>query len=209
MCPFCYIGKRKFESALNEFEHADEIEITWKSYQLSPEMETDPSKNIHQYLAEHKGISIEEARELNAYVTNMAAENGLTYNFDKAIPANSFNAHRLLHFALKHGKQNELEELLFRSYFSEGMNTDDLDVLSDLASQVGLDKSAAIVILKSGEHAEDVQRDIEEAYSIGVRGVPFFLFNSRYAVAGAREKELFLKALTQAYSEWKKQDDQS
>ena len=109
MCPFCYIGKRKFEAALSQFEGKDDIEIIWKSYQLSPDMLTDASKNINQYLSEHKGISIQEAERMNAYVTDMAAKEGLTYNFDKTVVANSFKAHQFAHFAKQYSKQDEAE----------------------------------------------------------------------------------------------------
>src|SRR5690606_34803377 len=117
MCPFCYIGKRKFETALNQFPQKDRIEIEWKSFQLSPDMKTDPSKSIHEFLAEHKGFSVEQAKQMNDQVTLMAQQVGLTYRFDISVVANSFNAHRFLHFAKQYGKQNEAEELLFRSYF--------------------------------------------------------------------------------------------
>ena len=117
MCPFCYIGKRRFEDALEHFEHKDEIEIEWKSFELNPNMETNPNINIDQYLADVKGFTIDHARQLNAHVTQMAAEAGLTYNFDKAIVANSFNAHRYSHLAKKHGLGVEAEEQLFKSLF--------------------------------------------------------------------------------------------
>ena len=115
MCPFCYIGKRKFENALSQFAHKDEVEIEWKSFQLDPTIVTDASKTVHQFLAERKGISPEQARQMNDRVTNMAKEVGLTYHFDKAIVANSFDAHRFSHLAKQHGVQNESEEVLFAS----------------------------------------------------------------------------------------------
>ena len=111
MCPFCYIGKRKFETALSQFNHASDVKIVWKSFLLSPDMKTAPDKNIHQFLAEHKDISIEQARNLNNQVALSAQQNGLVYNFDKTIPANSFNAHRLSHLAKQHGLQEDAEEI--------------------------------------------------------------------------------------------------
>lgn len=206
MCPFCYIGKRRFENALEKADFKNDIRVIWKSYQLAPEMKTDPSKNIHQYLAEHKNISIDKAKELNQYVTDMAKESGLIYDFSKAIPANSFNAHRLSHFALKHNKQNETEELLFKSYFTEGKNIDDLTTLADIAAEAGLDRSEALNVLKSGAYAEEVENDIREAFEIGVRGVPFFVFNRRYAVSGAQSEEVFLNTLNKSYEEYKSND---
>src|ERR1700739_803922 len=112
MCPFCYIGKHRFEAAMDAFSNKDSIELVWKSFQLAPDMKATPGKNIHQYLSEHKGVSLDEAKRMNDYVTQMAAKAGLVYNFDKAVVANSFNAHRFVHFAKHNGKQNEAEEKL-------------------------------------------------------------------------------------------------
>src|SRR5580704_18126088 len=139
MCPFCYIGKRRFENALEHFENKDEIEIEWKSFQLNPDMKTDPTTNIDQYLADIKGFTIDHARKLNAHVTQMAAEAGLTYNFDKAVVANSFNAHRSSHLAKKHGLGVEAEEQLFKAYLTDGKNIDDLDTLAGLGREIGHD----------------------------------------------------------------------
>ncbi|KGO81140.1 DSBA oxidoreductase [Flavobacterium beibuense F44-8] len=202
MCPFCYIGKRRFEEALATFEWKNGVEIEWKSFLLSPELKTDPNKNIHEYLAEHKNISLEEAKGMNDYVTNMAAQVGLTYNFDKAIPANSFNAHRFLHFAKKHGKQNEAEERLFKAYFTEGKNIDDAQTLLLLAIELELDANKLADAMNNGEFTNDVIADINEAQQLGVRGVPFFVFNRKYAVSGAQESEAFTQTLEKAFEEW-------
>jgi predicted DsbA family dithiol-disulfide isomerase len=195
MCPFCYIGKRHFEAALKEFPASDSVTVEWKSFQLNPSMVTDPSRNINQYLAEAKGISIEQAQEMNARVTEMASEAGLTYDFDKAIVANSFDAHRLSHFAKKFGKQDEVEERLFRAYFTEGKNTADHGTLVQLAADAGLDTDAVRTMLAGKEFAEDVERDIYEAQQVGARGVPFFVFDEKYAVSGAQPSRLFLQVL--------------
>lgn len=201
MCPFCYIGKRKFEAALAQYEHKDDVQITWKSYQLSPDMVTDPNKNINQFLAEHKGISVEEAKRMNEYVTGMAAQVGLTYNFDKTIVANSFNAHRFAHFAKQFGKQDEAEEKLFAAYFSEGKNLDDYEVLIALGKQIGLDPAALKVALETGAYADDVDQDIREAEQLGLRGVPFFVFDRKYGVSGAQDSRVFLDTLEKAFSD--------
>ena len=203
MCPFCYIGKRKFEAALSQFEGKDDIEIIWKSYQLSPDMVTDSSKNINQYLSEHKGISIQEAERMNAYVTNMAAKEGLTYNFDKTVVANSFKAHQFAHFAKQYGKQDEAEEKLFQAYFTDGKNMDDDAVLIQLGAELGLDTTALKSALEDSMYAEEVLADIKEAEEIGVRGVPFFVFDRKYAVSGAQDSKVFLQTLEQAYAERK------
>ena len=199
MCPFCYIGKRKFEVALAEFEHKDAVEIEWKSFLLSPEMKTDPTKSIHQFLADHKGISLDEATGMNDNVAHIAAQAGLHYNFDKTIPANSFNAHRFLHFAKQHGKQNEAEELLFKAYFTDGKNIDDAPTLMDLAAGLGLDTTALATAMGSGEFTNDVIADIQEAQALGIQGVPFFVFDRKYAVSGAQDPSVFLDTLETAF----------
>lgn len=203
MCPFCYIGKRRFEEALNTFDNKDEVTVEWKSFLLNPELETDPSKTLDEFLAAHKSIPLEEARQMNLQVSEMAAESGLTFNLDQAIPANSFNAHRLLHYAKQHGKQREIGEMLFRAYFTEGKNIDDAGTLLTIAEKAGLDKHAFATAMGEGAFAQEIISDVEEARELGVRGVPFFVLNRRYAISGAQAPEAFLQALEQAYSEMK------
>jgi len=205
MCPFCYIGKRRFENALQQFSNKSEVEIVWKSFQLNPAMKTDPGKNINEYLAETKGWTLSYARQMNDYVTNMAKEVGLQYDFDKAIVANSFDAHRLIQFAKENGKGDEIEERLFRAYFTEGKNTADHTTLIQLGTEIGLDADAIKKILDSNQYADKVEHDIYEAMQIGVRGVPYFVLNDRYAVSGAQASETFLGALNKAWDEYEKE----
>ncbi len=202
MCPFCYIGKRRFEAALKQFPDKDNIQIEWKSFQLNPDMITNPNKKIDAYLAEVKGISLEQAQSMNARVTAMAKEVGLTYHFDNAIVANSFDAHRFTHFAKSKGLQDAAEERLFRAYFTEGKNTDDATTLVALGVEIGLDENELKELLQSTTFSEAVNEDINEARNIGVSGVPFFVFDRKYAVSGAQASESFLQALTQSFSEW-------
>ncbi|GAB3900958.1 DsbA family oxidoreductase [Larkinella knui] len=202
MCPFCYIGKRKFEAALEKFDHKESIEVVWKSFQLNPAQETDPSKSITEYLAENKGWTLGYAKQMNDYVTNMAAEVGLHYDFDKAVVANSFDAHRVVQLAKKHGKGDDMEERLFKAYFTEGANTADHETLLKLATDIGLDAAEVKQVLASDHYATDVKADIREARQVGVTGVPFFVFNQKYAVSGAQAPETFLGALTKSFGEW-------
>jgi len=201
MCPFCYIGKRKFESALAQFENKDNIEITWKSFQLNPAMKTDPNKSTIDYLAEAKGWPVEQARSTMSYVTNMAKEVGLEYNFDKAVVANSFDAHRFIQFAKTKGKGDAAEERLFKAYFTEGKNTADHAVLVQLGTDIGLDAAEVKGMLNSTAYSNEVQTDIAEAQQIGVTGVPFFVVDRKYAVSGAQQPETFLNTLHKAWSE--------
>ena len=203
MCPFCYIGKRRFEQAMEQFEHSDDIDIEWKSFQLNPDQETRPGKNVTEYLAEVKGWSIEQADQMNRHVTEMAAEAGLDFNFDDAVVANSFNAHRFTHFAKSRDKGNEAEEALFRAYFTNGKNTDDIDTLAELGADIGLDKEDLRSALESDKFANAVQQDILAARNMGIQGVPFFLFDRKYAISGARESEVFTRALEKSWNEWK------
>jgi predicted DsbA family dithiol-disulfide isomerase len=209
MCPFCYIGKRKFETALAQFADSASIEIVWKSYQLNPEMKTDPNKNSITALAEHKGISIAESEEMHKYVIEMAAKTGLNYNMEKTISANSFNAHRLTHYAKTMGKQLDVEEKLFEAYFISGKNIDDLNTLITIGESVGLPHQELTKVLQGNAYAEEVNKDIYEAQQVGVRGVPFFVFDRKFAISGAQESGVFLTSLQKAFEEWKKNNPQS
>ena len=207
MCPFCYIGKRRFEKSLENTSLKDKIDVEWKSFQLNPGMQTDTSININEYLAQHKGMPLEQAKALNAQVTQMAKGEGLEYNFDKSVVANSFKAHVLTHFAKQFGKQDEVEGLLFQSYFTEGKNIDDIEVVKDIAKQVGLDDVAYQKVVVDGSLDHEVKMDINEARQIGVQGVPFFVYDRKYAVSGAQPVELFIQTLEKAYSEWQSKAD--
>ncbi len=206
MCPFCYIGKRRFEDALQKSGHGKDIEIEWKSFQLNPDMKTDPSINIDQYLADIKGFSLDHAKELNAHVTQMAAEAGLTYNFDRAVVANSFNAHRFSHLAKKHGLGDAAEEALFKAYFTDGKNIDDTATLIELGVSIGLDAAEIEQTLESGAYAEDVKHDVAEAQHLGIRGVPFFVMNRKYGVSGAQAVPVFEETIEKAFAEWQQEN---
>ncbi|WP_158990173.1 DsbA family protein [Mucilaginibacter sp. L196] len=206
MCPFCYIGKRRFEDALAQSPHRDEIEVEWKSFQLNPDMVTSPGTNINQYLAKAKGWTLEQAEEMNAHVTGMAAEAGLTYNFDKAIVANSFNAHRFSHLAKKHGLGDAAEEQLFKAYFTDGKNTDDINTLIELGTAIGLDAAEVKQTLESDAYAGEVKEDIIEAQRLGVRGVPFFVLDRKYGISGAQAVPVFEETIEKAFTEWQQEN---
>lgn len=206
MCPFCYIGKRRFETALEQFDNKEEIEIVWKSFQLNPNLKTDPTKNINQYLAEAKGWDLEYAKEMNANVTQMAAQEGLEYNFDKAVLANSFDSHRFIQLAKTKGLGDAAEERLFRAYFTEGLNTADHEVLTQLGREIGIDGAEVRATLASKDFSNEVNQDIQESRQVGVRGVPFFVLNRKYAVSGAQSAETFLGALNTSFGEWKQEN---
>ncbi|GAB3714274.1 DsbA family oxidoreductase [Spirosoma flavus] len=206
MCPFCYIGKRKFEAGLAQFAHNEDVTVTWKSFQLNPGMKTDPTRNVNQYLADIKGWSLEQAEQMNDRVTDMAREVGLDYHFDQAIVANSWDAHRFIQLAKKHGLGDAAEERLFRAYFTEGKNTADHATLVELGSEIGLATSEIEAMLVSDDYTDAVRHDLYEAQQLGVRGVPFFVINRRYAVSGAQAPETFQGALETAWAEWEQQN---
>lgn len=205
MCPFCYIGKRRFEQALAQFEHKANVEVEWKSFQLQPDLKTDPAKNTIAHLAESKGWTLDYARQMTNHVTAMAAEVGLQYDFDKAVVANSFDAHRLSHLAKKHGVQDALEEALFRAYFTQGQNTADHTVLTQLAVSVGLNQDEVKQLLAGNDYTGEVKRDIYEAQQVGVRGVPFFVVDGKYAVSGAQPAQIFTQALNAGWKDFEKE----
>jgi predicted DsbA family dithiol-disulfide isomerase len=204
MCPFCYIGKRKFEKALSEFSGKDQVVVEWKSFQLSPDMKTDPSKNTIQHLAESKGWTMDYTKSTINYVVNMAKEVGLNYDFEHAVVANSFDAHRLIQFAKSKGKGDAAEERLFKAYFTEGKNTADHSVLLSIAKEIGLDEAEAKAVLESQQFADQVKHDIAESEQLGVTGVPFFVIDRKYAVSGAQDSQVFLDSLNKAWAQFQR-----
>jgi len=201
VCPFCYVGKRKFEQALGQFAHRDDVQIEWKSFQLTPDFVPVPGESIHASLAKKKGVPEAEGRRMNDYMTQVASEVGLAYDFDKTIPANTFLAHQLIHFAAHQGQQGEMKERLFAAYYLEGQDLNSLDTLANQAAKIGLDADAARQALEAGTYANEVRRDEYEAQQISVRGVPFFVFADKYAVSGAQPSEVFAEVLDTVWAE--------
>jgi predicted DsbA family dithiol-disulfide isomerase len=204
-CPFCYIGKRKFEMALEKFPHKDDVKVEWHSFQLDPNLKTTTELSAIDHISEIKGISHEQALQMHRHVTSVAKEVGLDFDFDKAIVANSFNAHRLIQLAKTHGLGNEIEEQLFKAHFIEGKNIDDNEVLIQTGISAGLNEKEVREVLSSDAFAKEVKQDERQAQSIGVRGVPFFVLNDKYAVSGAQSPETFLEVLEQTWEEFEKE----
>ena len=202
ICPFCYIGKRRIESALAQLPQRERIEITWKSFQLQPETKTDPTRNALQHLAARKGWSMDVARQVAADLSNRARDVGLAFNYDRTVVANTFDAHRLIHFATAQGKGDDMTEQLFKSYFIDGRNIADHAFLAELAAGIGLPADEAQDALASDRFADDVRRDIDDALQMGINGVPFFVLDNKYAVSGAQDTSVFVEALTRALNEW-------
>lgn len=201
VCPFCYMGKRRFENALADFPHREQVHVTWHSFQLDPGVRFAPGVTLHRYLADRKGITLESSRRLHERLVAEAAELGLVYDFDAALIANTFDAHRLTHFARERGRQAGIEERLFAAYFTEGKNIEDHATLALAAAVEGLDADEVRAVLATDRYADNVRADIEQAEGMGAEGAPFYVFNRRYGVAGAQPSELFLEVLQKVWEE--------
>jgi predicted DsbA family dithiol-disulfide isomerase len=204
MCPFCYIGKRKFEQALAQFVDKDKIQLVWRSYQLDPTISDSTEKDYRKHLQQKKGWGDQQAKDILDNVTQMAADVGLEYHFEKALVANTFKAHRFAHYAHQYKLQDAAEEALFIAHFVEGKDISDNEALADMGQKMGLDKEDVLRFLTTEEMTEAVKNDITEAEQIGVSGVPFFVFDRKYAISGAQDEAVFLNTLSQSYAEWQK-----
>lgn len=199
MCPFCYIGKKSFELALDKIPYKDKIDVEWKSFQLNSNLSKTEIISIEDYLIRRKGFSKEQVEQMNQQIYDMGERVGIHFNFDEVKVVDTSDAHKLIHFAQENGKGSEIEEELFKAYFIEGKNVADFEVLSDLSDKIGLDKEKTLEILNSDSYVFDIASDILEARNIGVTGVPFFVIDRKYTISGAQSIEYFESALIQAY----------
>jgi predicted DsbA family dithiol-disulfide isomerase len=199
MCPFCYIGDTLLALAVEKFPHGSDVAIRYHSYQLMPHLPADHAVGLNELLQKERGLPQAQARAMNAQVAARAAQIGLDFRMDSAIATNTRAAHRLIHFAKDRGRQHEMVHRLFRAYFTDGLNVGEYDVLAGLAAEIGLDRDAAREALESGAFDADFQADVRQAEQLGITGVPFFIFDGRYAVTGAQPVESFLQALDTAW----------
>ena len=201
MGPFCYIGETHLKKALEDFEHNDQVEIEYKSFLLSPDAKHDPNKDYYETFAEMKGISIEQARQMFQNVVNMAENAGIVIDYDTAKFASTIPAHHIFQYAKELGKGNEFFERFYKAHFEEGELISDAVTLGKLSEEIGLDQSAALQSTQKEEYTQRINRDIQEAAQIGVQGVPFYVFNNKYAVSGAQPVESFTQVLEQVWEE--------
>jgi predicted DsbA family dithiol-disulfide isomerase len=201
VCPWCYIGKRRFENALAQFAHRDQVEVIWRSYQLDPTAPRQSGMTTSEMLARKRGISLEQAAAMTAQVSALAAQEGLDYHLDTAHYSNTVDAHRLIHLAASQGKQDAAKERLLRAYFTEGAAIDDPDTLVGLLADVGIDADEARAVLANGTYADAVKADEQRARAFGIRGVPFFAIDETYGISGAQSADVILSALEQAWAE--------
>jgi predicted DsbA family dithiol-disulfide isomerase len=200
-CPWCYVGKRRFEAGLAAFEHRDDVRVTWRSFELDPHAPPDRGGERAAHLAAKYGMSREEAIAMQDQMTRVAAGEGLTFRFDLARDGNTFDAHRLLHLAGAHGLQEALEERLFRAYLGEGELIADADVLARLGLEVGLPEEAVRDVLASDRYAAEVREDERTAASLGITAVPFFVVDRRLGAAGAQPPEVLRGLLERGWAE--------
>ena len=193
-CPFCYIGKRQLETALKDFTQ-DQMEVEWKSFELDPQGHPPKNANAEELLAKKYGRDLKWAQEMNANMTKMAKEAGLEFHLEKLVPANSFDAHRVLHLYKKFGKQNEMKERLLKVKFVEGRDISDKGILAELAQEQEISQEEIQKVLESDLYSRDVREDEEMAMKLGINGVPFFVINQQYALSGAQPVESFKEVL--------------
>ena len=200
-CPWCYVGKRRFERALEQFEHRDRVTVLWRSFELDPGAPRVQQGTPAELLSRKYGVSVAQAEAMNARMTETAREVGLDFHFDRLRMGNTFDAHRLIHLAHESGAQDAMKERLMRAYFTEGLMVSDHDVLGRLGVDVGLDAPRVREVLASDAYASDVRADELRARQLGINGVPFFVLADRYGVSGAQTPEVLLDAIRQAYAE--------
>ncbi|GEL94200.1 DsbA family oxidoreductase [Cellulomonas composti] len=208
-CPWCFIGKRRFARALETFPHREHVEVTWRSYQLSPETPSGPGRPEVEALAQMKGLPVDQVQQMFAHVTAVAATVGLAYDFDRTLAFNSYDAHRLAHLASRIGGRelaDRTHEALFSAHFEQGVDLGVDASLVVLAREVGFgahgyDDDAVAEFLVGDDESAAVDADIAEARSIGVTGVPFFVVDRRVAVSGAQPAEVFTQLLEVAWRE--------
>jgi predicted DsbA family dithiol-disulfide isomerase len=201
VCPWCYIGKRRFETALAEFPHADKVEVVWRSFELDPDAPRRREGSLVDHLARKYGMSADQARASRDRLTDLAAEEGLEFRFDIAQPGNTFDAHRLVHLASDHGIQDAMKERFLAAYLNEGEPIGDPETLIRLAGEAGLDPDEARDIVDGDRYADDVRAEERDAVALGITGVPFFVIDRKYGVSGAQASSVLVDVLENAWRE--------
>jgi predicted DsbA family dithiol-disulfide isomerase len=201
VCPWCYIGKRHFEAALAAFDHRDEVEVVWRSYELDPTAPPEREGDYAGRIAAKYGMTREEAQVRIDRITSTAAQAGLVFDFDIARPGNTFDAHRLIHLGAERGLQDVVKERLLAATFVEGEPIGDRETLVRLAAAAGLDPEEARTVLEGDAHAEAVRADEREAVAYAISGVPFFVIDQTYGISGAQPPEVFIEILERAWAE--------
>ncbi len=200
-CPWCFIGKRRFEAALERFPHRDEIQVRWHSFQLDPSLPEHYDGTEADYLAERKGMPVDDVRRMFEHVAEQAAGEGLHYDFDALVVAGSLRAHQLLHLAAEHGAADQVKEALLSAHFEHGVDIGDVEQLTRIGVAAGLDGDEIVQALADERFVGAVRADIDEARRLGIQGVPFFVVAERYGISGAQPPEVIGQALQKAWDE--------
>lgn len=201
VCPYCYMGKRMLQAALAEFARRDEVKVVWKSYQLDPSLRAETSMDVYEYLG-RKGFDRQAIAKAHEELKQKGTRQGVVFNFETTVISNTFDAHRLMHFAVEADKHAELQEALFRAHFTDGRNVGDIATLREIAAATGLDKREVDRVLLTDAYADAVRADIDEARDLGIEAVPHFMFNREHEVIGAEGAERLLQTLVTAFGEW-------
>lgn len=201
VCPFCYIGKRRLEEALEQFAHADKVEVEFKSFELDPNAPTNDSRSIYEALATKYQMPLEQAQGTTAQIAAQAREVGLDFDFDNMVVTGTLDSHRLTHYAKTVGKEKELSEALLQAYFVGAKHIGNHDVLIDIATEAGLDTDAVKEVLASDVYTDDVRAEEKRASDLGITGVPFFVFDNKYGVSGAQPTDAFTQVLEKVWTE--------
>jgi predicted DsbA family dithiol-disulfide isomerase len=200
-CPWCFIGKRRFEAALASFPHRDAVDVVWRSYQLDPTLPEHYDGTELEYLSSRKGMPAQQVSQMFEHVAQQAKGEGLDYHFDKVVVANSFTAHRLIHLAAAHGRQDEAKERLLSDHFEHGKDIGSQAYLSSLASDLGLPAKEVDELFTTDKYTDEVRFDFQEAQGLGISGVPFFVIDRKFGLSGAQPTETFTAALNQAWQD--------
>jgi len=200
-CPWCFIGKRRFEAALAAFPHRESVDVVWRSYQLDPTLPEHYDGTELQYLSSRKGMPAGQVSQMFDHVAAQAKGEGLDYHFDKVVVANSFTAHRLIHLAAAHGQQDAAKERLLSDHFEHGKDIGSRGYLSALAGDLGLPADEVEQLFTTDKYSNEVRLDFQEARALGISGVPFFVIDRKFGLSGAQPTETFTAALNQAWQD--------
>ena len=198
-CPWCYIGKRKFEDGAAKF--GGDVEVEYHSFELAPDTPVDYEGTTLEYISERKGMPITQAKEMLERVTGIASTVGLDFDYEHVHQTNTVKAHELIHFAKSKGRQLDMKERLLKAYFVEGHHVGRIEDLADLAAEIGLDRAEVVAALEAETYLADVKADVAQAVAYGIQGVPFFVIDGKYGVSGAQEAGAFAEVLRQARAE--------
>lgn len=199
VCPFCFIGESHLHDALKTFEHANEVDIEYKSFLLMPDAEYVPGQDYANTFSAMKGMPLEQAKQMLENVEQMANKSGVEINYDQAKLSSTYDAHRVFQYAKEQGKGNEFFHRFYVAHFTDGEVMSDVETIVRLAEEVGLDRDEVRKIVENKENTDKVQQDISESRAVGVQGVPFFVFDNKYAISGAQPVETFRQVLDEVW----------